>query len=443
MTRPTGSSTRPATFGEAGLGDPETFRTAAKREYRLHSLIELSRELTVSLDPYKIVDLVLLNLMGQGGVSRAVLWMKSDASIDSMVPMRHYGVRKQSAWAIGSICAKHLRERARELEQPVDIDELATDLGPSDARLIEEANLVLFAPIVSHGEFQGMAALGKRIGGELYDAVDRKVIQSCLGMLSVSLDNASLYNRLREKHRQLRQANEDLKQLDQLRSEFMRNVNHELRTPLTVIMAYLDMLLSGPVDEPQRQEFLQTAMREGEKLVGLLERLLDFSALAEGTLPVCLEVGDLNAFVRCYHAERLPGIVEGIREFIFVGDETLPPAEFDPQRIRQILDALLDNAAKFTPQGSRITMAVTQVVEDETEWLKVDVADNGPGIPAERLSDLFLPFHQIDGSMQRTVGGMGIGLALAKELANRMGGDLRVTSEVGEGSVFSLLLPPA
>jgi signal transduction histidine kinase len=424
-------------------GEGRSATVTDKRGYRLHSLMELNRELSASLDPYKIVDLILINLMGQVGVSKAVFWMASSESPESMVPMRRFGVSRSTARAIGTLSARCIARLGNENRQPIHTAELVSHLNPVDARLVEESKLVLFAPVLSLGEMRGIAAFGERIGGESYDAVDEQIIQSCLGLLGVALENASLYNRLHEKNRQLRAANEDLEHLDRLRSEFIRNVNHELRTPLTVITAYVDILLRERLEECQRREFLETTMKESEKLVGLLEKLLDFSALDGGTLELDIQTADLSDFLRRYHADRLPGVVESLREFVFHADSAVPDARFDPQRIRQILDAILENAMKFTPQGSRVSLSVACLTENDGEWLKVDIADDGPGIAPERLSELFLPFHQVDGSTRRSVGGMGIGLAFAKDLADKMGGDLRAHSDLGKGAVFSLLLPAA
>jgi signal transduction histidine kinase len=114
---------------------------------------------------------------------------------------------------------------------------------------------------------------------------------------------------------------------------------------------------------------------------------------------------------------------------------------FDARRVWQILDAIVDNAVKFTPQGSHIVLRAAIVEEESKSWLKIEVEDDGPGIDPDQIPVLFDSFRQLDGTTTRAIGGLGIGLALAKSLAQRMGGDLRMRSEVGRGSVFSLLLP--
>jgi anti-anti-sigma factor len=116
-------------------------------------------------------------------------------------------------------------------------------------------------------------------------------------------------------------------------------------------------------------------------------------------------------------------------------------ARFDENQLRAILDALIENAVKFTPVGSKIRMHVREAMEDGERWARIDVEDDGPGIPSAQLPTLFEPFRQVDGSMTRKEGGMGIGLALALQLAEGLGGRLTAKSVEGGGSCFSLFLP--
>jgi signal transduction histidine kinase len=262
-------------------------------------------------------------------------------------------------------------------------------------------------------------------------------------MLGVSLENNGLYNRLLENHRQLVSANDNLKELDRLKSEFLRNINHELRTPLTVIIGYLTFLLEQEEPNSQKVEFLHTIHDESLKLKGLVEKLLDFSAMSENNLGLQIETGDLAELATTFHRDRLPGVAESFHEFILEIGGRVPLARYDPQRVRQILDALVDNSIKFTPQGSNLALRVDGLVAEEKKWARIRIEDDGPGIPPERLPNIFDSFRQGDGSHTRTVGGMGMGLAYAKQLAESMDGKLLAESESGQGAVFSLLLPAA
>lgn len=433
--------------GESGEGVEGEARSAlrlvARREHELLALSELSQELTISLDLYGVADLVLFNLMGQLGSSRAALWLVSEAPEHPLVLLRSHGIAKQVAVALGSSCPHDLASRLVQERRLILADELGRVLAPSGAWLAAKEGIAVLAPILARGQLLGLLALGRRIGGTEYGAVELQVLQTSLGMVGVALQNASLYNRMLENNRQLRVANENLTELDHLKSEFLRNVNHELRTPLTVIIAYLATLVEQETKGTQRHEFVGVALRESRKLKAMVENLLEFSAAGRQALQLQIQAGDVRAALAGYFEERLPGVTEGLREFTFEPDEGLPEARFDRARLVQIVDALVDNAVKFTPQGTHIVLCARKVELEGGVSVAIEVKDDGPGIPEERLSVLFRSFRQVDGSATRSVGGLGLGLAFAQQLAEMMGAKMSAESEIGRGSVFTLLVPAA
>ena len=412
-------------------------RLIAQREHSLLSLMELSSELTVSLDLFGIADLALYNLMGQLGTSKAAIWIVPPDSRD-IVLLRCHGVRKPVARAMGTVRGRELARHLFDQDEAVPTAELLQVLEPASARLVAQTELVLFCPITARENLIGIIGLGPKISGDAYETVDFGALRGSMGMLGVALENTRLYNQLLEKHRQIRRANESLKELDRLKSEFLRNVNHELRTPLTIIVAYVDVLMR---EEGKNEEFLKVAAGESVKLQALVEKLLEFSDLTQRSLEIRLETGNLAEFVTRFHEDRLPGVAESLRELTLVQDEDPLPARFDRNHTRRILDALVDNAVKFSPPGSHIEIAVSRIADSDSAWARIDVRDDGPGIPPADLTRLFDTFRQGDGGLTRDAGGMGMGLALARKLAEEMGGSLGATSEPARGSTFSLLLP--
>jgi signal transduction histidine kinase len=344
---------------------------------------------------------------------------------------------------MGPAWTAHLTDRLAHDQRPLTLARLEELVGSGGTRLMRQAKIAVLAPIVARGEVLGMLALGPRVSGEEYGQLEMQALQAALAMVGVSIQNMSFYNRLLENNRQLRLANEDLKNLDRLKSEFLHNVNHELRTPLTSIIAYVDCLLDARTHAQHSQEFLRVVMEEAQKLQGLLENVLAFSAVNEDRLSLTLTTGNITVPLATYYQERLPGVSEGLRELIYTWEKDVPPARFDERRLIQIVDALVENAVKFTPEGSRIHLRVRKAVENDDAWACVEVEDDGPGIPADRIPVLFESFRQADGSSTRAVGGLGIGLALARQLAIAMDGRLTVSSEIGKGSTFTLLLPAA
>jgi signal transduction histidine kinase len=173
----------------------------------------------------------------------------------------------------------------------------------------------------------------------------------------------------------------------------------------------------------------------------LIENLLTLSDATKGRLEIHSEPGDLGPLLESFHAGRLAGVSETLRELRC--RPTSLVARFDRQRLLQILDELVDNAVKFTPSGSSIELRVGRHEEDGVTWAAIEVADNGPGIPSDRIDSVFRSFVQVDGSWTRKVGGLGVGLTFARHLAEAMEGKLRVTSTPAGGSVFTILLPLA
>ena len=415
----------------------------AQREYALHALIELSHALAQPRDLYGALDALLLTLMGQFRFSRACLWLilEGDGGIPELARTR--GVDRPQAEVLMTSCAPALMEHFGKCGGPLTVEKIA---GPTEGPLpafAAKAGLLLFAPIYAHDELVGILGLGTRQEGVPRAKIDIKLLESSLAIASIAIENGRFYGQLLEKGRELRLANERLEELDRLKFEFLGNINHELRTPLAVIIASLECLGRVEKDGSPAQEFLRYARSQAQKLLGMVENLLQLTSAGQDAHRPVASIGDLVDTVSAYHRDRLPGVSSGLHEITLSIEAPSLRACFDEQHLRAILDALLDNAVKFTPAGSRIQLRVCETSEKGERWARIDVEDNGPGIPAERLPKLFEPFQQLDGSMTREAGGLGIGLALARGLARGMGGRVAAVSQVGAGSTFSLFLPAA
>jgi len=249
---------------------------------------------------------------------------------------------------------------------------------------------------------------------------------------------------LEQKVAELSGANERLREMERLRTEFYRNISHELATPMTPIVGYLRMLMDeelGSLNKPQAK-----AMRAMDDCVRRLRSTLDNLIDVTG-----LETGKMRFFHREY--DFLDTVRRGIAAY---GDafadrqitllEEMPrgplPAYGDSDRLARALSQLIDNAWKFTPQGGIVGVRVS-VHEGHYE---VMVADSGSGIPPERAERVFDPFFQVDGSPTRAHGGVGVGLAIARRVARGLGGDIKLASGATvegmylTGAAFSLLV---
>jgi signal transduction histidine kinase len=223
---------------------------------------------------------------------------------------------------------------------------------------------------------------------------------------------------------------------------FLSMVSHDLRTPLGAISGYVDLLMlgvRGDVNEAQAQD-LRRIKASSSFLLGLLDDILTFATAEAGALTVSLETVSLEGVLSRVEAMVAPQYqragIEYVRE---PGTEALN-VRADRDRLPQILLNLLGNASKFTPSGGRVTVRCRR----EADRVAIAVADTGRGIPADRLSHIFEPFVQVHRELDAGKHkGLGLGLAISRDLARAIGGDIRVESEVGKGSTFTVLLPAA
>jgi PAS domain S-box-containing protein len=235
-------------------------------------------------------------------------------------------------------------------------------------------------------------------------------------------------------------ANLKLAELNKLKNHFLLTMSHELRTPLNPIIGYADMLLTevlGPLNNKQRDR-LERIARNSRDLLTLIEDVLDLSRIQAGQLQVKQEALSLNNLL----AESTPAYAQQAAEKGLTFSANLPPdlpaIQGDANALSKVLDNLLSNAVKFTQAGG-VTLSLTQ----EASALVLCVADTGIGISQEVKSHLFDPFRQGDTSATRQQGGIGLGLALAKQLMGLMGGDVWLESTLGTGTQVYLRLPLA
>lgn len=227
------------------------------------------------------------------------------------------------------------------------------------------------------------------------------------------------------------------KELEQMKNQLLSTVSHELRTPLSSIKGFASTLLRQDVrwDEASQREFLRIIEEESDRLEELIDNLLDMSQLEAGALRVQKEPVQLRRLVRDALDEA--GRRTTAHWFVMDLPAAVPRVLADPRRIRQVLDNLLENAIKYSPQGGQITVTC----EVEHGGVIVSVADQGPGIAPELLERVFDRFFQVNGASTRQSGGSGLGLAIARGIVEAHGGRIWAESSPGHGSVFRFTLP--
>jgi signal transduction histidine kinase/CheY-like chemotaxis protein len=266
-----------------------------------------------------------------------------------------------------------------------------------------------------------------------------RLLKGMTHQLELALDNLHLFEEVQVRADELAGALARLEELDHLKDEFIQNVSHELRSPLAIVRGYVEMLRTGELGElqPEQQKPVDIIARRVRMLGDLVQDItiileaeanppepeaVPLSAVAQSAVEdfqIAVEQAELNL-----QAEIPPG---------------LPPVNGSFIHLRRLLDNLLSNAIKFTPAGGTITVRVRR----EGEHVALEVSDTGVGIPSDKLERIFERFYQVDGSTWRRFGGVGLGLALVKEIAETFGGHVTVDSEIDEGSTFSVVLPTA
>lgn len=274
--------------------------------------------------------------------------------------------------------------------------------------------------------------------------------------IGVAVANARLFEEVKQTAEQLRRANDELQELNRLKSDFIAIVSHELRTPLASIIGYVDLMLdeeTGRLNEEQGQ-YLGVIERNAERLSRLINDILDISRIEAGRIELAMAPLDVIEIVKETVVTMQPQAqAKGIEMSVSMA-EGLPLVQGDPDRIRQVLVNLLGNAIKFTPQGGRVEVSGRCLAAGEqpplpgpelataSDWLLVSVTDTGTGIVTEELDKIFDKFYQVGGLADRSVGGSGLGLSIARGIVEAHGGLIWAQSGgQNQGSTLTFALP--
>jgi two-component system phosphate regulon sensor histidine kinase PhoR len=230
-----------------------------------------------------------------------------------------------------------------------------------------------------------------------------------------------------------------IKQLEEIRREFVANVSHELRTPLAIFRGYLETMLHADMSEEERRRVLHAMDRNSVRLNALVDDLLTLARLESGRAPVEPVLVNLGAFLSGLAADwEKPAAAKSCRVRI-CRDPAVGAIEADPLRLSQVFNNLLDNALKYSSKGGDVEVGV--VPRQDGKAVRFYVKDSGTGIASDKLPHIFERFYRVDRARSRDVGGTGLGLSIVKHIVQAHGGAVGAESEPGEGTTVWFTLP--
>ena len=253
-----------------------------------------------------------------------------------------------------------------------------------------------------------------------------------------------LANNLNLMSEELRDLYQKIETASRHKSDFLSSMSHELRTPLNAIIGYSEMLAEDASDRGQKGFIpdLQKIRASGKHLLELINDILDLSKIEAGKVELFPETFNIKDLIEEVASTVQPLIVKNSNVLAINCADNLGAMYADITKVRQILFNLLSNACKFTELGT-ITLDAVQDYSEGAVWLSVSVIDTGIGMTEEQMGKLFQPFSQADIQTTRKFGGTGLGLAITRQFCEMMGGDIKVRSEFGRGTAFTVRLPLA
>lgn len=392
----------------------------------------VSRQVTTILDLDDLLPQVVAQTREGFGFYHASIFLYDEdaGSLKLRASIGRDGVMMQPGSQVFHLRDQGLVAKAARNRQPVLVNDVALAADYFRNPRLPETQSELSVPMLIGTKLIGVLDLQSEKLDRFSDN-EQRVLQSLAEQVAVAVENARLYGE------QLRVA-EELRALDDMKSQFLASMSHELRTPLNAILnftKFISMNVYGPVTDKQK-DALDKIVNSAQHLLSLINDVLDITKIESGMMQLFIE-DDVNP------NEELESVVATAEtllankpvRFIQDIDDNLPIIVGDKRRIRQILLNLVSNACKFTDEGS-----VTLSAKNRGQELLFAVIDTGPGIAAEDLEIIFEPFQQTEHGIKHA-GGTGLGLPISKKLAEAHGGRLWLETTRGEGSAFYVTLP--
>ncbi len=423
------------------------------------TLRELGEKLTEILDIRELTDLITSTLMDTLKTERAVILIR-DENTGKFDIAKNIGFKEENG--ISLVQDNFLTEWLKKNKKPLVYEELSLLLEEAQDRrrkkkiedLLEnmrkiEANICL--PLIFRDKIVGIIVLGEKRSGDPYFKQDIELLNNLSHQVSVAVENARLYlevqdlsqnleKKVESQVKELKRAYRKLQRIDKTKTEFMSIVSHQLRTPLSIIKGHLSMLNEGVYDddEEKKKKVINNVYQANERLIALVNDVLNISRIQSGRVEINKEEKDVVELVRDMTEKMNPSAEEkGIDLVFHEPQEEFPLLNIDASKIENVLINLIDNAIKYTEEGS-----VELRLERKEESVIIRIDDTGEGMSREELDKLFETFSRGSAGKKHWIQGSGLGLYIARQFVEMHDGKVWAESEgKGKGSTFYIELP--
>ncbi len=396
------------------------YNNLQRQLYQVKALHQLAERITVADDPEKITKVVVATLTDIFEAHFSFIALKKEAEenfhITTSSNERSFEVSLQ-------IITQFLELKTAQIFNQQEISELF------DSR----THSLIAAPLISRQSHLGVLVVGST-HPLAFENTHLQLIEIVAAQTAAVLENWHLLMSARATAEKLSAAYHELKELDQLRQELVDNVSHELRSPLSYIRAYVGLMAVGELGEITREqaEALKIIDRKTDNMLRLINDILEVEKIRPETLQRDIE--DITKIVQQVHqSAQIAYMTRNVAIVLNIEDKP-PEMNIDTLRIEQVLQNLISNAVKFSPDGGTVT--ITMIRKDN--YACISVSDQGEGIPEDKLKRIFERFYRVPGISQE---GIGIGLSIVKQIVEAHGGYVTVESTVGKGTTFSVFLP--
>ncbi|MBU1912479.1 MAG: HAMP domain-containing histidine kinase [Candidatus Omnitrophica bacterium] len=417
----------------------------------LYTLHELGKEISSTFNIENLFGLINQPFVLKLGFSKLLIMLKNDAS-GMLATKSSTGYSEAEIKTIESELNKRKFINALfKKEQSVIVNRENESIG-QEYNLLDILNVESFitAPIIVKDEPVGFILMGNAsVYGKTIEG-DSELLSILAGQIGIAIENTKLYTelfgshkelerRVAERTQELEKLNEELKNLNKMKSDFISAVSHELRTPLTSIKGYASILMAGKLGDvlPAQKERLEKIDKHSNSLVHLINNLLDIARIESGKIQ--MEIKDISI------KEILDSIVDIITPQVKEKNISLKVTsniKFDKIKADQVqleraLLNLLSNAVKFTPEKGRVLIDIQEKDDD----IQFSIEDTGIGIPSQDIPKVFQEFFRADNALDQKIKGSGLGLSLVKKIVEAHKGKIWFNTELGKGTRFTFTLP--